>query len=154
MLVQCAVDSGFRTIDYDKREVKKALRKSGGNVRKLARKLISRKAVSEPGQYPGRDTGELSRSIKVSVTKSGYAALVRPTKTKAMPVYYPAFVVYGHRAPHSETAEEARAHKVRSGKKVAAPRKNFIVDAAEKSRDSFEADMYKALHNAIKPGIL
>lgn len=154
MLVQCGVDPGFRTIDYDRREVKKALRKSGGAVRKLARKLISKEAVSKPGQYPGKETGELSRSITVSTTKSGYAALVRPTKTKAMPVYYPAFVVYGHRAPQSETAEEARAHKLRSGKKVAAPRKNFIFDAAEKSLVNFEADMYKALHDAIKPGVL
>lgn len=154
MLVQCAVDPGFRTIDYDNREMKKALRKAGGDVLKLARKLISENAVSAPGQYPGKATGEMSRSIKVKTSRSGFTAFVHPSKTAKMPAYYPAFVVYGHRAPHSETKEEARAHKARSGKKVAAPRKNFIVDAATENRLQFERDMYEALSNSIKPGVI
>ena len=75
---------------------------------------------------------------------------IAPTKTKAMPVYYPAFVVYGHRAPYSETAQEARSHKQRSGKKVAAPRKNFVPEAAEMYAKTFQSEMTEALGEAIK----
>lgn len=49
MLVGVSVDPGFKKIDYDGKALKKPLRKSGNEVRKLARKLISRQAVSEAG---------------------------------------------------------------------------------------------------------
>ncbi|MFR3318144.1 MAG: hypothetical protein ACLTS9_03405 [Sutterella wadsworthensis] len=150
MLVQCAVDPGYRKIDYDPKALKQPLRKSGNAVRKIARKMISRKAVSEAGQFPGKQTGEMAKSIKVKVSKSGYSVAVYPTKTQAMPAYYPAFVVYGHRAPYSETAQEARSHKQRAGKKVAAPRKNFVPEAADKYAKTFESEMFDALGDAIK----
>lgn len=150
MLVQCAVDPGYRKIDYDPKALKQPLRKSGNAVRKIARKMISRKAVSEAGQFPGKQTGEMAKSIKVKVSKSGYSVAVYPTKTQAMPAYYPAFVVYGHRAPYSEMAQEARSHKQRAGKKVAAPRKNFVPEAADKYAKTFESEMFDALGDAIK----
>lgn len=150
MLVQCAVDPGYRKIDYDPKALKQPLRKSGNAVRKIARKMISREAVSEAGQFPGNQTGEMAKSIKVKVSKSGYSVAVYPTKTQAMPAYYPAFVVYGHRAPYSETAQEARSHKQRAGKKVAAPRKNFVPEAADKYAKTFESEMFDALGDAIK----
>lgn len=150
MLVQCAVDPGYRKIDYDPKALKQPLRKSGNAVRKIARKMISRKAVSEAGQFPGKQTGEMAKSIKVKVSQSGYSVAVYPTKTQAMPAYYPAFVVYGHRAPYSETAQEARSHKQRAGKKVAAPRKNFVPEAADKYAKTFESEMFDALGDAIK----
>lgn len=150
MLVQCAVDPGYRKIDYDPKALKQPLRKSGNAVRKIARKMISRKAVSEAGQFPGKQTGEMAKSIKIKVSKSGYSVAVYPTKTQAMPAYYPAFVVYGHRAPYSETAQEARSHKQRAGKKVAAPRKNFVPEAADKYAKTFESEMFDALGDAIK----
>ncbi len=150
MLVQCAVDPGYRKIDYDPKALKQPLRESGDAVRKIARKMISREAVSEAGQFPGKQTGEMAKSIKVKVSKSGYSVAVYPTKTQAMPAYYPAFVVYGHRAPYSETAQEARSHKQRAGKKVAAPRKNFVPEAADKYAKTFESEMFDALGDAIK----
>lgn len=150
MLVQCAVDPGYRKIDYDPKALKQPLRKSGNAVRKIARKMISREAVSEAGQFPGKQTGEMAKSIKVKVSKSGYSVAVYPTKTQAMPAYYPAFVVYGHRAPYSETAQEARSHKQRAGKKVAAPRKNFVPEATDKYAKTFESEMFDALGDAIK----
>lgn len=150
MLVQCAVDPGYRKIDYDPKALKQPLRKSGNAVRKIARKMISREAVSEAGQFPGKQTGEMAKSIKVKVSKSWYSVAVYPTKTQAMPAYYPAFVVYGHRAPYSETAQEARSHKQRAGKKVAAPRKNFVPEAADKYAKTFESEMFDALGAAIK----
>lgn len=150
MLVGVSVDHGFKRIDYDAKALKQPLRKSGNAVRKIARKMISRKAVSEAGQFPGKQTGTMQKSIKVKLSKSGYSVAVYPTKTQAMPVYYPAFVVYGHRAPYSETAQEARSHKQRSGKKVAAPRKNFVPEAADKYAKTFQTEMFDALGEAIK----
>lgn len=97
MLVSAQVDRGFRNIDYDPRALRKPLRAAGNEVRKIARMLIARRAVSEAGQYPGKQTGRMQRSIRVRLSRSGYAAMVSPSKTSAMPVYYPAFVVYGHR---------------------------------------------------------
>lgn len=150
MLVSVSVDDGFKRIDYDGKALKDPLRKSGYAVRKIARKLISRKAVSDAGQFPGKDTGEMARSIKVKVSRSGYSVRIMPTKTNEMPAYYPAFVVYGHRAPNSETTQEARAHKARAGKKVAAPRKNFVPEAANQYADTFQKEMFDALGDAIK----
>lgn len=71
-----------------------------------------------------------------------------------MPVYYPAFVVYGHRGPNSETEAQARRHKKRPGEKVAAPRRNFIEDAAKQAAPDFKRSMADALANAIKPGLI
>ena len=150
MLVSVSVDDGFKRVDYDGKALKDPLRKSGYAVRKIARKLISRKAVSDAGQFPGNDTGEMARSIKVKVSRSGYSVRIMPTKTNEMPAYYPAFVVYGHRAPNSETTQEARAHKARAGKKVAAPRKNFVPEAANQYADTFQKEMFDALGDAIK----
>ena len=150
MLVGVSVDPGFKKIDYDGKALKKPLRESGNEVRKLARKLISRQAVSEAGQFPGQQTGTMAKSIKVKVSRYGYLVRIAPTKTDAMPVYYPAFVVYGHRGPNSETKQEARAHKKRYGKKVAAPRKNFVVEAAKKYEKTFQSEMFDALGDAIK----
>lgn len=150
MLVGVSVDPGFKCVDYDPKALKKPLNDSGKAVAKIARKSISRRAVSEPGQFPGKQTGAMARSIKVKVSKSGYSVSIYPTKTKEMPVYYPAFVVYGHRAPYSETAQESRSHKQRSGQKVAAPRKHFIFEAAKKYEKTFQSEMYDALGEAIK----
>lgn len=150
MLVGVSVDPGFKRIDYDAKALKKPLRQSGNAVRKIARKMISRKAVSEAGKFPGKQTGTMQKSIKIKVSKSGYSVAVYPTKTQAMPAYYPAFVVYGHRGPNSETAQEARSHKQRSGKKVAAPRKNFVPEAADRYAKTFQSEMFAALGEAIK----
>lgn len=150
MYVSVKVDSGFRTIDYDPRKIKTALRKAGQDVRKEARKLIAKKAVSDAGCFPGKDSGEMQRSIRAKVSKSGYSVAVYPTKTPNMPVYYPAFVVYGHRGPGSETSQERRRHKQRIGEKVAKPRANFIYAAADRKASDFQAAMEKALDDAIK----
>lgn len=153
MLVGVSVDPGFKRVDYDKSSVRKSLRASASGLIKLTRKMISRKAVSKPGEFPGMKTGRMKAAVTSKVSKSGYSVAVFPCmgkKKKALPIYYPAFVIYGHRAPHSETTQEARSHKARSGKKVAAPRKNFVVEAAKKYEKTFQSEMFDALGEAIK----
>lgn len=150
MFVSVRVEPGFRTIDYDAKRIKAALRSVGQDVRKEARRLISKKAVSVAGGFPGKDSGEMQRSIRAHVSKSGFSVAVYPTKTARMPAFYPAFVVYGHRGPGTETETERRRHKQRAGEKVAKPRANFIFAAAEKKESAFKAAMEEALFEAIK----
>lgn len=154
MLVSVTVESGFSRFDFDGKKLKPTLRKVGNEVRKEARKLISRHAVSAPGDFPGKDSGEMQRSIKVTVGRNGYWAAIAPSKTAKMDVYYPAFVVYGHRAPYTETAASRKVHRKKVGRKVALPRKNFVVTAAEHKSERFAQEMEKALSDAIKVGIL
>lgn len=154
MLISVSVDEGFKRIDYDPKVMRKAIKRVAKDVREEARKLISRKAVSLPGTFPGKDTGEMQRSIQIEMSKSGYSAVVRPTQTKEMKEYYPAFVVYGHRAPNKETATSRRSHRKRFGFKVALPRENFVKAAAERHRKQFETEMSQALAEAIKVGLL
>ncbi|MDO5531421.1 hypothetical protein [Sutterella sp.] len=100
---------------------------------------------------PGKQTGVMQRSIRSKVSRSGYSVSVYPTKTSQMgEVYYPAFVVYGHRGPNSETAREARQHRKRSGVKVAEPRANFIPVAAQRYQQTFQTVITAALDKAIK----
>lgn len=154
MLVGVHVESGFTRFDFDGKKLRPAIRKVANEVRKEARALISRRAVSQPGGFPGKDSGEMQSSVKVKVGRSGYWATIKPTRTEKMDVYYPAFVVYGHRAPHTETEASRKVHRKKIGVKVALPRKNFITSAAEKNADRFAAEMEKALADAINVGIL
>ena len=154
MLISVSVDEGFKRIDYDPKVMRKAIKRVAKDVREEARKLISRKAVSLPGTFPGQDTGEMQRSIQIKMSKSGYSAVVRPTQTDKMKEYYPAFMVYGHRAPNTETATSRRGHRKRFGFKVALPRANFVKAAAERHRKQFETEMSQALAEAIRVGLL
>lgn len=147
-----AAGDGLKRSDYDRKEIRKALRKVGSEVRKTARRMVSRKAVSAPGEAPGRQSGVLRKSIKAKVSRSGYSVSIYPDKTADMDVFYPAFVVYGHRGPGSETAKEARSHRARVGKKVAQPRANYVVEAAAKHERSFERSMADVLGRSILPG--
>lgn len=150
MQISAKIQSGFSYPDLDTKVLKKGLRSVGNEVRKEARKLIARKAVSEAGGFPGKDTGAMQNSIRAKVSRTGFSVAVYPTKTEKMPVYYPAFVVYGHRAPHTETKDQARKHKKRGGVKVAAPRKNFIYEAANGKAEAFAKEMERVMPQALR----
>ncbi len=154
MLVSVSVERGFSRLDFDSKKLKPSIRKVAQDVRKEARKLISRRAVSQPGAFPGKDSGEMQRSITLRVSRDGFSASIAPTKTSKMKEYYPAFVVYGHRAPYTEDARSRRTHRKRVGQKVALPRQNFIKEAALRHSKQFAEEMERALAEAIKVGIL
>lgn len=141
--------------DYDRRTLRKELRKVGSDVRKLARKMVSKRTVSAPGEPPGRVTGTLRRSIKSKVSRSGHSVSIYPDKTPAMGGdFYPAFVVYGHRGPGTETAKQAISHRKRPGKKVAEPRANYVVEAGGQYEKKFRRLMEQVVAEAILPGYL
>lgn len=140
--------------DFDKNKLKKGHRKVGKAVVRIARRLVSARGVSSPGAYPGLATGLLRRSIKDKPSQSGFSTAVKPYKIAGMHDFYPAYVVYGHRGPGS-TANDPRAHRKKVGKKVAAPRKNFIIEAAKMyGIERYGAEMKTLLADAIKPGVI
>lgn len=139
---------GFTFWDFEKKVIKSALSKTGNDVAKEARQRISKRAVSRPGEPPGSQSGVMKNSIRASVRRSGRAVFVRPTKTKKMRVFYPAFVVYGHRGPRTDS--ENQQSKKRKGNKVALPRENFIAVVAEEYRKRFEDRMEDAFVEGIK----
>ena len=144
------VPEATRLPDFDRKALKPVMREIGREVRKLVRARISKKVVSKPGEPPGKVSGEMARSIKATVSRSGFSVWVRPTKTAKMSVYYPAFVVYGHRGPGTRTEADERDRKKTVGEKVAEPRENFIEKVAQSYQPTFEEKMTEALAEALK----
>lgn len=130
---------GHSKIDFDKRQVRKALVKAGGQVRAAARRLVARKAISEPGDYPGKQRGFLQRSIGLVRPRSGqgYWIKVEPTTAgikKSGRIYYPAVLHYG------------------SKKRGIEPRENYMTAALDQQRDQVREHLARALQDALKPG--
>lgn len=148
MLFSVKVIDGFQYPDFDKRAVKKGMRKVGQSVAKLAKSRISKRIVSKPGDPPGRKTGNLYKSIKPTVSRSGFSVRINPRGSSFAGAYYPAYVIYGHRGPGSDS--KSQRGKIRSGRKVAEPRENFLVKAAEEYAPEFETTMQEILLEALK----
>jgi len=123
---------GHSRIDFDKRAIKKTLRKAGGDIRKAARRLVARRATSSPGDFPGRDTGALLRSIKLKMSSGGFWAKVEPQKTPEMKSFYPAFLFYGT-------------------KRGVAKRGNYMIAALDAQRENVRGQIRDALKHSLVP---
>lgn len=124
---------GLERIDFDKKPIKKTIRQQAGEVRKVARRMLARKAVSAAGEAPGKVTGALQKSVTVKVSSGGFWAKVEPFKKDLMDFYYPAVLFYG------------------STKINIAKRSNYMVDALEQRRVIAQAAIYAALRTSLKP---
>jgi len=127
-----ATVTGHERIDFDKRAVKKVLRSEGGQIRKLARRLIARKQISVPGAMPGKSAGVLQRSIKLKVSSGGFWAKVAPQKTSEMKAFYPAFLYYG----------TSRGLQKRG---------NYMTESLSQRRPAAQAAIYATLRSSLKP---
>ena len=134
----------FRFVDFDTKVLKRSFRKIGH-------------------EFPGMSTGKLRSSIKYRVSHSGFSVGVANYMTNSIRergAYYPAFVYWGHRAPGADRnalrkPDRRQQHKKRHGEKVAAPRKNWIVEAANQyGNEAYQKDMAEILDEALKPGII
>lgn len=124
---------GHSRIDFDKRQIRKAMRRLGSDVRKEARRLVSRRAISSAGDYPGLATGALMRSIKAKVSRPGFLVRIQPDKTAEMGKdFYPAFLHYGV-----------------AGR--LAKRKNFMIDALDNRAETVRTVLRAALQDALIP---
>nr|DAH64524.1 MAG TPA: Putative head tail adaptor [Caudoviricetes sp.] len=147
--------------DFDKKELKKGLGEIGSQVRKIARKLVSRRAVSRAFENPGKVTGALQASITAKASKSGFSTVVASRDNAGFrkktdgDFFYPYALYYGHVGPKRGLKRDGnRVHKRNTTtEKVAQPRNNFIVQAAEMfGRTKYEGAVLKILDQAIKPG--
>lgn len=122
-----------KTIDYDRSAMRRALRAGGALVRKEARRLLSRAAVSSPGEMPGKETGRLIRSIGVvSSGRKGGWIKIGPRTIKGS-AFYPAFLFYG------------------SDKRNIAKRANFMGQALTNQAEPVRTLVRAALAQALVP---
>lgn len=134
MLEINATLDGFSRIDFDGKKIRKTMRQLGREVQKKARRLVARRAISGGGEYPGRQTGALWRSIKYGVSRPGFLVRIQPVKTPEMGKhFYPAFLRHG------------------SDKRNLAPRGNYMTDALESHRAMARDAIQRALKDALVP---
>ncbi|MDE2441877.1 MAG: HK97 gp10 family phage protein [Betaproteobacteria bacterium] len=123
-----------KTIDYDRKAMRKALREGAAQVRKEARRIVSRRAISAAGDFPGLQSGALKRAIGiVSKGSKGGWIKVGVRKSKEMTAFYPAFLFYG------------------STKNNLARRGNFITTALAAKRESVRGQIRDALKHSLVP---
>lgn len=140
--------AGHSRIDFDRRPVRRAMRKVGAEVRKDARRMVARRAISAAGQYPGRNSGALYRSIKARVSRSGFMVVVRPEKTPQMDEFYPAYLWYG--VTGRARRKDHRAQP-KDGRWRIAPRRNYMTDALDARRGSVQETLRATLLDSLKP---
>lgn len=126
--------AGHKTIDYDRRALRRALVAGAGRVRKAARRLVARQAVSAPGQFPGRASGALQQTIGV-VSRGSKGGWVRigPKTFKDGQFFYPAVLYYG------------------SAKRHIAKRANYMSAALQTEAPAIRAQVRAALRDCLVP---
>ena len=123
-----------KTIDYDRKAMRKALVRGAAEVRKQARRLVSRRSISLAGDFPGSQSGALKLSIGiVSKGSKGGWIKVGVKKSKEMTDFYPAFLFYG----------SAKINLSRRG--------NFITAALAAKRESVRGQIRDALQHSLVP---
>ena len=103
---------GYNRLDFDKRQIRAVLMREGRAIQKAARKMVARRAISGPGELPGRMTGELMRSIKIKKGSAGYWVKIYPTKTAEMKAAYPWMLVAGVKTGAADKKIRTNAHVV------------------------------------------
>ncbi|MDO9236003.1 MAG: hypothetical protein Q7U28_08230 [Aquabacterium sp.] len=123
-----------KIIDYDRRAMRAALVKGAAEVRKEARRIVSRRAVSLAGDFPGLQTGTLKKAIgTVSKGRKGGWIKIGVRRSDAMRYFYPAYLFYG------------------SPKTGLAKRGNFMTTALANKRDTVRGQIRSALQNSLVP---
>ncbi len=138
----------YGKLDFDKKEIRKAMRKAGVLVRAKGRKLVSKRSVSEKGQYPGLRTGTLRRSITYRVSRAGFLVKIEPQKTADMKGFYPAYLWYGVR----RNAKRGKSHRKQeaTGPWRIEPRENYMVDALNSSKGAVRSILKQAFADALR----
>lgn len=126
--------AGHERIDFNKSKIRRAMRGFGQDVRKEARRRLARRAISAPGQDPGRDTGNLQRSIIYKVSKPGFLVRIYPGSAELRRKnahWYAAYLYHGT--------------------DNLAPRANYMAEALEARRAQIRAGLRGALLDSLKP---
>ena len=122
-----------QAIDFDGKHLRRALVNGARAVRKEARTLVARRIVSQPGEFPGQQSGALRRAIGVigRGSKGGWIKV----GVRAIPgsFYYPAVLFYG------------------SPKRHIAARGNFMTAALAHKSEEIRDQVRSALRHALVP---
>lgn len=154
---------GYSVIDYDRRAMRAALVRGAADVRKEARRIVSRRAISSPGEMPGQQSGRLKRSIGI-VSKGSKGGWVKiGPRTIQNSVFYPAFLFYGTRVLNKAGAgidknkwrKRTRNFSQETINRVSdqrmKPRGNFMAAALKNKRDVVRGAIRAALKQALVP---
>jgi len=133
---------GHKTIDYDRDKMRNALKRGGLSIRAAARRLVSRRAISSPGEFPGMVSGTLKRAIAVTGYGSGGGWIRVGVKTIRGKKFYPIFLLRG--------TVERRTKKLRYSGRVE-PRDDYIGAAAKAKRSAVRSMVQSELKNALIP---
>ncbi|RFB73825.1 MULTISPECIES: hypothetical protein [unclassified Herbaspirillum] len=138
---------GFdKSVDFDKKQIRKAMRQAGRIVQGGAKKRVGKTGGSTAGDYPARRRGLLQRSIKTKVSRSGFLVRVAPFMVAGMKAYYPAFLFYG--AKRKPGARRDRRSKGTGAMRIEA-RGNYMADELKDDSGSIQRLLEAAFSSAL-----
>ena len=145
---------GFQKVDFEKSEIKKALRQVGRLIRDDARRRVNKKGKAD--KYPAKRTGTLRQSIRFKVTPSGFLVRVAPYKTAKMKDFYPAYLQYGVKKSPLKGKERERARRrgrLQGPWRIEPSRGNYMADALKNNEKKTQDIVLRALKGALHLGM-
>lgn len=139
---------GFdKFVDFDRKQIRKAMRGVGRLIARDAVAYVSRTGTSKPGEYPSKRRGVLAQSIKVKVSRSGFLVRVSPQMVDGMKAFYPAFLAYGAR--RRQGARRDRRSKGTGPMRIE-PRANYMVDAKDARAAQIQTILAVAFQSSLR----
>lgn len=161
-------DSPLFHVDYDvaagvefKRPIlRRAFVKIGQVHMRDARRLVTRRGTSKPGENPGYQTGKLARSIgyyvpRATARRPGLMVRIAPNQKRGEGNrriegdFYPAFLFYGVKRGAKRQRSHHKGKSGGSGWKVA-PRNNYMTEVLERRKAWTRYTLQRALRSAIR----
>lgn len=150
---------------FDKREVKKGMRRAGQLV--MRRGQLNLALARGQDNYPINRTGRTIESIRFKVSRAGFLVKVAPRKTPSMKEYYPAYLHYGVKegsrvrplAPGQGRGKSNRRARGQRAEVLAAraasawriaPRANYMEDALQDEKARVQAVLKAAFAAALR----
>lgn len=128
---------GFTHFDFSTTKVRRTMRAEGQPIKRIIKGLISSKGTSAAGEYSGRQTGLMRRSVKVKVARNGMSVAIAPFRIGRMldtkDGFYPAYQIFGRKDG------------------TLAKRKNPMDTAFKQRRQAAQSAIMNTLTNSIKP---
>lgn len=120
---------------FDLEKLKDVLKNEGKIQKAAAKKLVARRAISNAGENPGKDTGVLAKSISAKVFRNQLGVVITHNMKKDA-VRYPFVLVHGRSAGN--------------GYGAIAPRNDYIADVFMSRKAATTAALVSTLKNSVK----
>lgn len=157
----------YGKLDFERKEIRKAMRQAGAVIQREGRNLVSKGRVSKRDEYPGKRRGALYRSIRYKVSRPGFLVRIAPQKTAAMQAFYPAYLHYGVKAGRrlarlAPGQGRGKSNRRGKGERAAAlasrakgpwrvaPRKNFMEAALNNRRGRVQAVLRRGFAASLR----